>query len=183
MSTAVMTEPIAEAPQLSTANIAGAFYLASILTAGAAAFVRWRLTGDAAATATNILAHQQLFWMVLAADLISILCYVAVTLLFYEMYKPVSKRLSFLAASFSFLGCTIAVFAGLFHAAAFLVLKGAQYLNILDLEPLRSLALLFLTLRAQTYNISLAFVGLSCLLMAYIIFESAFLPRFVGAMK
>src|SRR6266851_5525140 len=99
MSTAVMTEPIAEAPQLSTANIAGAFYLASILTAGAAAFVRWRLTGDAAATATNILAHQQLFWMVLAADLISILCYVAVTLLFYEMYKPVSKRLSFLAAS------------------------------------------------------------------------------------
>jgi len=183
MSVAAMSEPIAETPQFSTANIAGAFYLASILTAGAAALVRWRLTGDAAAIATNILTHQQLFWMVLAADLISILCYVAVTLLFYEMFKPVSKRLSFVTASFSFLGCAIAVFAGLFHAAAFVVLRGAQYLNILDLEPLRALVLFCLTLRAHTYNISLVFLGLSCLLMAWIIFKSGFLPRFAGAMK
>src|SRR3989442_15687295 len=98
MSAVMMSEPIAEAPPLSTANIAGIFYLTSILTGGAAALVRWRLflSGDAV-TATNILAHQRLFWMVLAADLISALCYVALTLLFYEIFDAVSKRLSWLA--------------------------------------------------------------------------------------
>ncbi len=177
-----MTEPIAEASPLSTANIAGTFYLTSILTGGAAAFVRWRLflSGDATATATNILAHQRLFWLVFAADLISISCYAAVTLLFYEMFKPVNKRLSLLAAFFSFTGCTIMAFGSLFHIAALIVLRGAQYLNILALEPLRALALMCLTLRAQTYDISLVFFGFYCLLIGYLIFKSAFVPRIFG---
>src|SRR5207237_9622054 len=90
MSALVMSEPIAEASPPSTANIAGALYLTSMLTGGAAALVRWRLflSGDAAVTATNILAHQRLFWMVSAADLISALCFVAVTLLFYVLFEP-----------------------------------------------------------------------------------------------
>jgi len=165
MSVAVMTERIVEAPPLSTANFAGAFYVTSILLGGAAAFVRWRLflSGDAAAS--NILSHQQLFWTVLAADLISTSCYFAATLLFYEMFKPVGKRLAWLTALFSFLGCTIATFASLFHVAAFVILRGAQYLKILDLEPLRALALMCLSLRAHTYNISLGFVGLSSFLI------------------
>jgi|SRR5437867_3456168 len=180
MSAALMTEPIAEASPLSTANVAGAFYLASILTGGAAAFVRWTLflSGDSAAT--NILSHQQLFWMVFAADLISTACYFAATLLFYEMFNSVSKCFSWLTAFFSFLGCAIAAFASLFHVAGFVILRGAQYLKILDLEPLRSLALSCLTLRTHTYNISLIFFGVSCCLISFIIFKSTFLPRFEG---
>ena len=184
MSAAVMTDPIAEASPLSTANFAGAFYLTSILTGGAAAFVRWRLVvpGDAAATATNILAHEPLFRMVLAADLISASCYVAVTVLFYEMFKMVNKRLSLLAAFFSLTSGAIVAFACLFHIAALVVLRGAQYLNILDVQPLPTLALLCLKLRAQTYGISLVFVGFSCLLIGYLIFKSTFLPRILGVL-
>jgi len=184
MSAVVMSEPIAAASPLSTANMAGALYLTSMLTGGAAALVRWKLflSGDATATATNILAHQRLFWMVLAADLISVLCYVAVTLLFYEMFESVSKRLSWLAAFFSIMGCTIVAFASLFHIAALVVLRGAQYLNILDVQPLPTLALLCLKLRAQTYGISLVFLGLSCVLIGYLIFRSTFLPRILGVL-
>jgi hypothetical protein len=40
--------------------------------------------------------------------------YIAVTLLFYFLFRPVNKGLSFLAALCSFLGCAIAVL-GLFH--------------------------------------------------------------------
>src|SRR5437899_3649265 len=182
MSAVVMSDPIAEAPPFSTANMAGILNLASILTGGAAALVRWRLflSGDAAATATNILAHQRLFWMVLAADLISALCYVAVTLLFYEMFKSVSRRLSWLTAFFSLMGCTIVAFASLFHIAALVVLRGAQYLNLLAVEPLQVLALTCLTLRAKAYDISLVFFGLHCLLIGYLIFRSNFLPRILG---
>jgi hypothetical protein len=184
MSAALMTEPIAEASPLSTANIAGVFYLTSILTGGAAALVRWRvfLSGDATATATNILAHEPLFGMVFAADLISALCYVAVTLLFYEMFKPVNKRLSLLAASFSLMGCAIVALACLFHIAALVVLRGAQYLNLLAVEPLRIVALLCLKLQAQAYDASLVFFGFYCLLIGYLIFRSTFLPRTLGVL-
>jgi hypothetical protein len=184
MSTAVMTEPIAEAPRLSTANVAGVFYLTSILTAGAAAFVRWRLVvpEDATATATNILAHEPLFRMLLAMDLISASCYVAVTVLFYEMFKLVNKRLSLLAAFFSLVSCAIVAFACLFHIAALVVLRGAQYLNILDVQPVPTLALLCLKLRSQAYSVSLVFLGFSCLLIGYLIFRSTFLPRILGAL-
>ena len=184
MSAALMTEPIAEASPLSTANFAGAFYLTSILTGGAAALVRWRLflAGDATATAANILAHDRLFWMVFAADLISAACYVAVTLLFYEMFKPVNKRLSLLTAFFSLMGCAIVAFACLFHIAAWVVLRGAQYLNILAVVPLRTVALMCLKLQAQAYNAGLVFFGLYCLLIGYLIFKSTFLPRILSVL-
>src|SRR5712691_50462 len=183
MSAALITEPIAEASPLSTANIAGAFDLTSILTGGAAAFIRWRLlqSGDAATTATNILAHAPLFWIVFAADLISILCYVAVTVLFYDMFKPVNKRVSLLTAFFSIMGCAIVAIGCLFHIAAWLVLRGAQYLDILAaVEPLRTVALMCLKLQAQAYNVSLVFFGFYCLLIGYLIFKSTFLPRILS---
>ena len=184
MSAAVMMEPVAETSPRFRANIAVGLFLTTILTGGAAAFVRWRLVvpGDAISTATNILAHERLFQMLLAADLISVSCYVAMTLLFYELFKPVNKRLSLLTASFSLMSCVIVAFASLFHIAALVVLKGAQYLNILTVQPLPALALMCLKLRAQAYSISLVFFGFYCLLIGYLIFRSTFLPRIVGAL-
>src|SRR6266540_807455 len=178
-----MRRPIGEAP-LVTANIAGVFYLTSIVTAGTAALVRSRffLSADATETATNILAHSSLFRMVFAADLISALCFVVVTLLLWEMFKPVAKRLSLLAAFFGLVGCLTVVFSCVFHVAALVVLRGAQYLNIVTVEPLQALMALCLTLRAQTYNVSLVFLGFYCLLIGYLILKSTFLPRIVGAL-
>lgn len=89
-----MIERIAEASPRFKARIAGVFYL---LTAGTAfAFsVRGRLvvSGDAGATAANILAHQSLFRMALVADLIGVACYIVVTALFYDLFKPVKEPL------------------------------------------------------------------------------------------
>jgi hypothetical protein len=58
-----MMERIAEASPRFKARIAGVFYLLTILTGGFAVFVRGRFVvyGGAAATATNILAHEPLF--------------------------------------------------------------------------------------------------------------------------
>jgi len=175
--------PITEASPLVRADIFGVLYLTSILTGAAATLVRWRLVvpEDAMATATNILAHEPLFWMLLAADLISVSCYVAATLLFYEMFKPVNKLLSLLTAFFGLMSCAIVAFACLFHIAALVVLGGAQYLNMLAIEPLQVLALMCLKLRAQAYSVSLVFFGFNCLLIGYLIFKSNFLPRIVGA--
>ncbi len=174
MSATVVAAPIAEASPLLRADVAGVLYLTSILLGGAAAFVRWRLVvpDDAAATATNVLTHQPLFRALLAADLISVSCYAAVTWLFYEMFKLVNKRLSMLTAFFGLVSCAIAAADSLFHVAALAVLRGAQYLNLLVVQPLPALALMFLRLRTQAYDIGLVFLGLDCLLMGYLIFMS-----------
>jgi hypothetical protein len=174
MSAAFMMEPLPETSPRFRANIAVLLFLTTILTGGAAAFVRWRLVipGDAISTATNILAHERLFQMLLAADLISVACYVAMTLLFYELFKPVNERLSLLTSSFGFMSCVITAFASLFHVAALVILRAAEYLNILTVQPLPDLALLCLKLRAEAYSISLVFSGFYCLLIGYLIFRS-----------
>ena len=181
MSTVLIAEPFEET---SPVVRAGVYYLLSILTGAAAAIVRFRLVvpADAAATATNILAHEPLFRLILAADLISAVCYVAVTLVLYEMLKPVSKQLSLLTVLFSFISCTVAAFACLFHIAALVILRGAQYLHIVALRPLPDLALLCLRLRAEAYGVSLVFFAVSCLLIAYLLFKRGIL-RMPAALK
>jgi len=178
-----MTEPIAEASPRFKARIAGVFYL---LTGGTAFafFVRGKLvlSGNAAATASNILAHESLFRMALAADLLGVACYLVVAALFYNLFKPVSRSLSTVAAFFGLVGCAVQVFACVFHLASLVVLGGPQYLRVFTLEQLQATALIFLRLHDQAFNIAIVFFGCYCLLIGYLIFKSTFLPRIIGVL-
>jgi len=87
MGASQMMQWMREASPRSRARIAGVFYLVTFLTGGLALFVRGRLG--------------------VAAGLIAGACYVAVTLLFYGMFKPVNRGLSMLAAFISLAGCAI----------------------------------------------------------------------------
>jgi hypothetical protein len=178
-----MMERIAASPR-PKARITGAVYLLYFLTAVfGELFLRGIVVdGDAAATATNILAHQSLFRLGLATGLIATTCYVAVTALFYDLFKPVNRSLSLVAAFFSLMGCAILAFASLFQLAPLVVLGGSPYLNVFKAEQLRALALMFLELNTQAANICLVFFGFYCLLIGYLIFRSAFLPRILGVL-
>jgi hypothetical protein len=79
-----MMKRIAEASPRFKARIAGVFYLLTFLTGGLALVARDRLG--------------------FAAGLIAGVCYMAVTLLFYDMFKPVNRNLSLLAAFISLVG-------------------------------------------------------------------------------
>ncbi|HEY2322434.1 MAG TPA: DUF4386 domain-containing protein [Thermoanaerobaculia bacterium] len=146
------------------------FYAAGLLSAIAAAFVRSRLVifGDATATAMNIVAHEPLFRLVSAADLISAGCYVAVTLLLFQVFRPFHRSLSFVATFLGLAGCTVAIVAAFFEIAALFVVHGAEHWNILAVKALPALALLFLELQSRAYNVSIACFGLFTLLIAYL---------------
>jgi len=172
----------AEASPRPRARITGVVYLLYFLTAVFGEFFLRGLVvdGDATATANNVLAHQPLFRLGIATGLIATACYIAVTALFYDLFKPVNRSLSLLAAFFSLVGCAILAFGSLFQLAPLVVLGGGQYLSVFKVEQLRALALMFFELNTQAGNICVVFFGVYCLLIGYLIFRSAFLPRILG---
>jgi hypothetical protein len=177
-----MKERTAEASPPPSARITGVVYLLYFLTAILGEYFMRGIVvgGDAAATAKNILAHQPLFRLGLATGLIATGSYIVVTGLFYGLFKHVNRSLSLVAAFFSLVGCAIMAFASLFQLAPFVVLRGSSYLGVFKVEQLQALALMFLELNAQAGNICLVFFGVYCLLIGYLIFRSAFLPRILG---
>jgi uncharacterized protein DUF4386 len=181
-----MIERIAEALPRSKARIAGVFYLLTILTRMfVETFVRNQLvvSDDASATATNILAHETLWRWGFAADIIAFASYVVLTALLYELFRPVNRSLSLVAAFFSLVACVVQAISSLFHLAPLVLLGGAPYLKVFTAEQLQALALVFLRLRAAAYhNIGLVFFGLYCLLVGILILRSTFLPRIFGVL-
>jgi Domain of unknown function (DUF4386) len=168
-----------------TARMAGALYLLSIaagvvavLLVGGALIV----DGDAAATASNILAHETLFRLSVASFLIGVACYVAVTALLYSLLRPVNRTLSLLAAFFSLVGCALWAVGSLFQLAALDILRDGGSSSGLRGEQAQALALTFLNLYGQALSVGIVFFGFYCLLIGYLILRSTFLPRMLGAL-
>jgi Domain of unknown function (DUF4386) len=182
MSAAVMTGRIAEASPRLQARMAGVIAWITT-TSGFAAIVSGGLVvpGDAAATAHNILAHEALFRLAVAGDVISLL-YIAYTLLLYNLFRPVSRSVSLLAAMFSLVGCAVGGVNSLLLLAPLVVLGDSPSLGAFNAEQLQALALLFLKLHAQGSNVSLVLFGSYNLLIGYLIVRSAFLPRILGVL-
>jgi len=179
---------IDNAPVRTRARMTGVVYLLFFLTAVLGAVLTpstnalGGLSGDAAATANNILSHQASFRLGWALGLVSTAFYVALIALFYQLFRPVSRRLALLAAFFGLVGCAITAFGSLFQLAPLAVLGGSPYLSVFSARQLQALALFLLNLNAQAGNIALPFFGVFQLFLGYLIFRSTFLPRILGAL-
>ncbi|HEV2615555.1 MAG TPA: DUF4386 domain-containing protein [Candidatus Acidoferrales bacterium] len=181
-----MKEQIAEASPRLKARITGVFYLLTMLTGiFAQGFVSNRLvvSGDAAATANNILMHKTLFQWGFTVYLIEMVCQIAFIALFYELLKPVGRSVSLLAAFLGLAGCAIKTFSRVLYIAPLFILGGAHYLSVFNLKQLQALALLFLDVNDRGAGVALAFFGFYALLTGYLIFRSTFLPRILGVLS
>ncbi|MBI4885834.1 MAG: DUF4386 domain-containing protein [Acidobacteria bacterium] len=165
------------------ARVTGALFLATLLMgAFAQGFVADRLVeyGNATLTASNILANEPLYRLAYAVYLIEMACQIAMTVLFYDLLKPVSRSLSLLAAILGITGCTIKLVSRLYFASPLLVLGGAKYLSVFNAEQLHAQALLFLHVNHQAETIAMVFFGFYALGKGYLVFRSTFLPRLLG---
>jgi len=166
------------------ARMAGVFQLLEALTStfGQVIIPRLVVSGDAAATAANILANQPLFWWGFASTLIGVLFHIAWTLLFYDLFKPVNRSVSLLAAFVMLVGCAFQALTSLLYLAPVRVLTAGSALSAFTAEQLQALALVFLKLNALVFDIYLVFFGCWCVLTGYLIFRSTFLPRILGVL-
>ena len=184
-TTASMGRPAEVSPKVK-ARLTGVFLLITIV-AGAVAqgFIGGRLivSGDSAATANNILAHEPLFRIAFATYLIEMACQITMTVLYYDLLKPVSRSVALLAATFSLIGCTIKTLSRLFFFAPLLVLGGAHYLSVFDPKQLQALALLSLRVNYTAETIAMVFFGWYGLVKGYLVFRSTFLPPFLGVLS
>lgn len=169
-----------------TARVTGLLYLVIIICAGfAEGYVRGTLVvpGDAAATATNIIASESLFRLGLVGDLIAFLCDAAVSVLLYVLLLPVDKTLSLLAAAFRLIAHpAIAAINLVNHFAALYLLRGSGIGAAFDTGQLHEIAMFFLDLHGTGYLIAGAFFGVHLLLLGYLLVRSGYMPRVLGVL-
>jgi hypothetical protein len=180
-----MMQTVDASPRL-TARVTGVLYLLTILTGiFAQGFVSARLIveGDAAATATNILAHKSLFEWGFSVYLIEMACQIGTTALFYYLLKPAGRAVSLLAAFLGLTGCIIKTFSRLFYIAPLFVLGGAHYVSAFNQDQLAALSLFLLKVNDRGAGMALAFFGLYAVLNGYLIIRSTFLPRILGVLS
>lgn len=167
------------------ARITGVFFLLTLVGgAFAQGFVSNRLVvhGEAAATATNILANKTLYQWGFTVYLIEMACNIATVVLFYTLLKPAGRTVSLIAMALGLAGCFIKTFSRVFYIAPLFVLGGAHYLSVFTTEQLQALALLLLSVNGQGAGMALAFFGFNSVLIGYLIMKSTFLPRVLGVL-
>src|SRR5665213_2072041 len=138
------------------------------------------VAGGPAATAQRLLASESLYRLAFALDLIPV--YAIVTVLLYDLFKPVNRSLSLLAAFGSLAGGAVGSSAAIFQLAPIVVLNASTQLPGLTPAQVQGLALIFLRLHELGFSISLMFFGLYCSLLGWMITHSIFMSRGVGVL-
>jgi len=140
------------------------------------------VSGNATATAKNIMTFNSLFRLGFASYLVEALCDVALALIFYVLLRPVNKNLALLAAFFGLVSTALYAVAELFYFVALIILSGANSLQAFSPDQLNALALLSLKVFGYGGGIFMAFYGVANVLRGYLIFRSRYLPKFLGVL-
>ena len=167
------------------ARIAGFLYVICIVSGFCAeAFVRNKLVvyDDATFTAHSILASPLLYRLGFLADLISFTTGILVSIIFYDLFKSVSRPAARTALAFAVVSNTVSIAASIFCFAPLHILGGAAYLRAFEPDQLQSLALLSLQLYQFAFVLNLGLFSIDCFATGYLIFRSTFLPRFLGVL-
>ena len=178
-----MTIPSIDDSQRKAARVAGFAYLFSLaIEMGSEFRIKPHLfvSGNAAETARNILAQQQLFRLGVACDLIYATGTLVLLTALYVILRPVNRQLALLAA-FSRLVYAVAwVVIALNLFTALRLLSGADYLHAFGAEQVQALAKLYLS-GFDAYYVGLLFYGLASTVCAWLWFKSHYIPRGLAA--
>lgn len=174
-----------ELSPIALARTAGALYLTNIVLGAFAIGVVPALVavaGDAAATARNIHSYDVLYRLGIVAHVIVLLTNVPLAVIFYELFRVVSRGLALLAAFFTLAGTAVEASGLTSQFAPIALLSGSTYSSALTPSQIQALAYMPLDLQAVGYAINSIFFGFYGLTVGYLVFRSNFLPRVIGVL-
>jgi hypothetical protein len=167
-----------------TARMAGFLYLIYIVVSiFADVFGRSKLIvlGDAATTAGNIIASAWQFRIGFVVDLVAAVLFLLTAWALYVLLKPVKRNLALLFLLLNLSGVAVWCFSDLFLIASQILLSGADYLKVFQVDQLQTLAMLSLYIYKYGFlGIAQLFFGAWLFPLGYLIFKSGFLPRILG---
>ena len=138
--------------------------------------------GNATATASNIAAHETLFRLGIAANLISQILFMWVALALYDLLKEVSRRQAALMLTLIVVPVPIVLLNELNAIAALILVRGADFLSNFEKPQRDSLAMLFLNLHSYGFDITAIFWGLWLFPLGLLVYRSGFIPRLLGVL-
>jgi hypothetical protein len=165
------------------ARVAGLFYLTLVIAPLRLIYIPSKLivSGSAAATASNIAAHQTLFRLGILTDLFTAVMAIFLTLALYRLFKGVDQFLAAMVVVLGALMVTPIYFLNTLNdAATLLLVRGADFLSVFDKPQREAMAMLFLRLHHHGVVVNKVFWGLWLLPFGLLVYKSCFLPRFLG---
>jgi len=164
------------------ARIAGLIYFLYFVTHIISDVLRDGLfvAGDAAATTSNILAHEGLFTITAVGDLVAAALFALSAWALYVLLKPVNKNLALLFLLLNLGGVAIQCSSDVLLFASPLLMNASGYLKVFQVDQLQALAMFFLNLREKGFLISQLFYGAWLFPLGYLVFKSGFLPKILG---
>lgn len=170
-------------PTRKTARRAGALYLLSAAAAGVPLlYVPSALivSGNASATAHNILASEIVFRACMVSELTGAILFVFLVRTLYRLLNGVDTKYASLMVTLVLISVPITCLNVLNDVAALTLLHGATFLSAFDRAQRDSLAMLFLGLHGDGITIASIFNGLWLVPFGILVMRSGFLPRILG---
>lgn len=166
--------------QRTAARVAGVAYLfAMALAIFAESYVGGRIIvpGNAAETARNVMAHEQLFRFGIASALIIVVSDVILIAALYAILKRVNEHLALPAAFLRLMGTALYAVAALKYVDALRILGGDGYLQVLGVEQLQALARLSVGSYSAGLGVAFVFLGLGSTVYCYLWVKSKYIPN------
>ena len=167
-----------------TAKVAGLTFLSAILIVVIANYgINFRLIipGNAIETARNIMAHQILFRINIACNLLYIITIIVLLTALYVVLKPVNQHLALIAVFFRLVYAFMWGVAALNTLSSLQLLGNANYLSVFKTDQLQTLARLHITASWDAYYFGLPFWGLASAICSYLWYQSRSIPRALAA--
>lgn len=171
--------------QSKAARLAGLLYLIAMATGLFAEFYvhfpsSLIVSGDAAKTASNIMAHERLYRIGIANNILTFAIDVALIWALYILLKPVNRNLALLAAFFRMIETTMACAAIVNSYVAMQFISDAGQLTAFDSNQIQALSIMHDTY-ALTFIVVAIFLGLGSTIFNYLLFKSRYIPKLLGA--
>jgi uncharacterized protein DUF4386 len=170
--------------QSKAARVAGftfLFGIAIVVLANYGINFRLIVPGNAVDTARNIVAHETLFRINIACNLIYVMNVVVQLAALYVILKPVNRSLALVAAFCRLVFALMWGFTALDSLGALRLLGTAAYLPVFQADQLQALARLHLSASFDAYYVGLPFWGLASTVCSYLWIKSRYIPRPLAA--